>query len=35
VVLDADRRRPGAAPPHRIRPVDLHGVELNAFMASN
>ena len=25
LVLDADRRRPGAAPPHRFRPVDLHG----------
>ena len=28
LVLDADRRRPGAAPPHRFRPVDLHGAEL-------
>ena len=29
VVLDADRRRPGAASPHRLRPVDLHGGELS------
>ena len=28
LVLDADRRRPGAAPSHRLRPVDLHGGEL-------
>jgi hypothetical protein len=28
VVLDPDRRRSGAAPSHRIRPVDLYGGEL-------
>jgi hypothetical protein len=28
VVLDVDRRGPGVAPPHRLRPVDLHGREL-------
>jgi hypothetical protein len=27
MVLDADRRRPGAASPYRLRPVDFHGVE--------
>ena len=34
VVLDADRRRPGAASSHRIRPVDLHGGELAILPAS-
>ena len=34
VVLDADRRRPGAAPSHRLRPVDLHGGERLSLPAS-
>ena len=29
MVLDADRRRPGAASSHRVRPVDFHGGELD------